>query len=97
MRALLVEDSLDLAANAGEFLKSRGHDVDYAHSGHNGLRLAGDTLSGFDAGADDYLTKPFSLLELGDLTFDGDAHFFLELLMRASAGIVTRDRMERIV
>ena len=109
MHVLLIEDSLDLSANVGEFLESRGHVVDYARDGNKGLQLAAsdsydavildlglpgldglslchrlretarkdvpllmltardteeDKLKGFDAGADDYLTKPFSLLEL---------------------------------
>ncbi|MDB6090974.1 MAG: Two component Transcriptional regulator, Winged helix family [Gammaproteobacteria bacterium] len=109
MHVLLIEDSLDLSANIGEFLKSRGHAVDNALDGLKGLQLAAtdsydavildlglpgldgltlcrrlreasrkdvavliltardteaDKLRGFDAGADDYLTKPFSLLEL---------------------------------
>ncbi len=109
MHVLLIEDSLDLSANVGEFLESRNHVVDYARDGLSGLHLAtsnsydavildlnlpgldgvslcqrlregsrrdvpllmltardteADKLRGFDAGADDYLTKPFSLLEL---------------------------------
>lgn len=109
MHVLLIEDSLDLSANVGEFLMSRGHGVDYALDGQTGLQLVAthnydavildlglpgldgltvcrrlrdasgkdvavlmltardgeaDKLRGFDAGADDYLTKPFSLLEL---------------------------------
>ena len=109
MHLLLIEDSLDLSANVGEVLESRGHIVDYARDGLRGLQLAArdsydavildlglpgldgltlcqrlretsrrdvpllmltardteaDKLKGFDAGADDYLTKPFSLLEL---------------------------------
>ncbi|MDB6009476.1 MAG: Two component Transcriptional regulator, Winged helix family [Gammaproteobacteria bacterium] len=109
MHLLLIEDNLDLSANVGEFLESRGNTVDYARDGTQGLQLAGsdgydavildlglpgldgltlcrrlrdtarrdipivmltardteaDKLSGFDAGADDYVTKPFSLLEL---------------------------------
>src|SRR3569833_1634976 len=109
MHVLLIEDNLDLSANVGEFLESRGHTVDYARDGVQGLQLAGvegydaiildlslpgldgltlcrrlretsrrdipiimltarateaDKLSGFDGGADDYLSMPFSLLEL---------------------------------
>jgi DNA-binding response OmpR family regulator len=109
MHVLLIEDNLDLSANVGEFLESRGHTVDYARDGVQGLTLASgdgydtiildlslpgldgltlcrrlretarrdipivmltardteaDKLMGFEAGADDYLTKPFSLLEL---------------------------------
>jgi len=40
MHVLLIEDSLDLSANIGEFLMSRGHDVDYALDGQTGLQLA---------------------------------------------------------
>ena len=109
MHVLIIEDNLDLSANVGEFLESRGNTVDYARDGTQGLQLASsegydavildlglpgldgltlcrrlrdtarrdvpivmltardteaDKLSGFDAGADDYVTKPFSLLEL---------------------------------
>lgn len=109
MHVLLIEDNLDLSANVGEFLESRGHSVNYARDGDSGLGLArddghdvivldiglpgldglslcrrlrascprdipvlmltardteGDKLLGFEAGTDDYLTKPFSLLEL---------------------------------
>jgi DNA-binding response OmpR family regulator len=109
MHVLLIEDSLDLASNVGEFLQSRGLAVDYALDGLKGLQFAStdnydaiildlglpgldgltlcqrlreasrrdvpvliltardteaDKLRGFDVGADDYLTKPFSLLEL---------------------------------
>jgi DNA-binding response OmpR family regulator len=109
MKLLLVEDHADLAANVGEFLESRGHQVDYAADGLSGLHLAAvnaydaiildlglpgldgvavcrrlredarnpvpilmltargaerDKLAGFEVGADDYLTKPFSSPEL---------------------------------
>ncbi|MGJ8526550.1 Transcriptional activator protein CzcR [Halomonadaceae bacterium LMG 33818] len=90
-----------------------------------------DRLTGFDAGADDYLVKPFSLYELrarveavlrrtqgnaarclqvGDLTYDLDTQKvtrageairinqttgrILELLMRNSPSIVSRQRLE---
>jgi DNA-binding response OmpR family regulator len=40
MHVLLVEDNVDLAANVGEFLESRGYVVDYAADGVTGLHLA---------------------------------------------------------
>lgn len=40
MRILLVEDHPDLAANLGDFLAARGHQVDFAADGSAGLRLA---------------------------------------------------------
>jgi DNA-binding response OmpR family regulator len=47
MHLLLIEDSLDLSANVGEFLESRGNTVDYARDGNQGLHLAGS--DGYDA------------------------------------------------
>jgi len=106
MQLLLIEDNLDLSANIGEFLESRGHVIDYARDGLRGLELAAserydavildlglpgldgialckclrerarkdvpllmltardteaDKLQGFEVGADDNLTTPFSL------------------------------------
>ena len=40
MRALIVEDNADLAANIGDFLEARGHQVDFAADGLTGLHLA---------------------------------------------------------
>jgi DNA-binding response OmpR family regulator len=109
LRILIVEDSIDLAENIGDYLEIQGHVSDFAMDGISGLHLsltnrydaiildimlpgmdgltfcrklrkegemttpvlmltARDTLSdklkGFDAGADDYLVKPFELEEL---------------------------------
>ncbi len=108
MKILIVEDQRDLAANLWEFLEARGHCVDHAGDGLQGLRMAetgdfdalvldlelprldglalcarlrarghavpvlmlsarrdlDDRLAGFGSGADDYLPKPFALLEL---------------------------------
>ena len=47
MHLLLIEDNLDLSANVGEFLESRGNTVDYARDGLQGLQLAGS--EGYDA------------------------------------------------
>lgn len=47
LRLLLIEDNQDLAANAGEFLESRGHVVDYAADGLTGLHLA--AVNSYDA------------------------------------------------
>ncbi len=112
MRLLIVEDHADIAANIGDFLESRGWEVDFADTGPRGLALAreqsfdalvldlnlpgfdglalaerlraddhacsrmapilmltardtlDDKLGGFRAGGDDYMVKPFALLEL---------------------------------
>ena len=109
MKILVVEDDADIAANIGQFFEERGHALDFAYSGRQGLQLAlagdfdlivldlmlpgidglrvcrefraqsradtpilmltardtlDDKIEGFDAGTDDYLVKPFSLLEL---------------------------------
>lgn len=109
MRVLIVEDNLDVASNLGDYLAARGHDLDYAVDGNEGLRLAtestfdaivldvnlprmngfevcrrlrlehfvdtpvlmltargalADKTLGFQAGAWDYVVKPFALEEL---------------------------------
>ena len=108
LRVLLVEDSADLAANLIDYLAGRGHVVDWARNGLDGLQraLTGDAevvvldlglpwmdglelcrrlraegatlpvliltsrdeldskIAGFEAGADDYLVKPFAMSEL---------------------------------
>ncbi|NKI35035.1 response regulator transcription factor [Wenzhouxiangella sp. XN79A] len=40
MRILIIEDNRDIAANLGDYLSDRGHEVDYAFDGVTGLRLA---------------------------------------------------------
>ncbi len=40
MRILIVEDNRDIAANLGDFLSDRDHEVDYAYDGPTGLNLA---------------------------------------------------------
>ncbi len=40
MRVLVVEDNSDIAANIGDYLEDRGHEVDYAADGVTGLHLA---------------------------------------------------------
>jgi DNA-binding response OmpR family regulator len=40
MRVLIIEDNRDIAANLGDFLSDRGHEVDYAYDGVTGLHLA---------------------------------------------------------
>lgn len=40
MRVLIIEDNPDIAANLGDFLDDRGHTVDFAGDGSNGLNLA---------------------------------------------------------
>jgi DNA-binding response OmpR family regulator len=109
MRILVVEDNPDIAGNIGDYLGARGHDLDFAGNGIEGLRRAtceaydvmildinlprmngfelcrqlrenyklatpilmltargslADKTAGFQAGAWDYLIKPFALEEL---------------------------------
>ena len=40
MRSLIIEDNRDIAANLGDYLSDRDHEVDYAFDGVTGLRLA---------------------------------------------------------
>jgi len=40
MRILIIEDNRDIAANLGDYLSDRGHEVDYAFDGVTGLHLA---------------------------------------------------------
>jgi DNA-binding response OmpR family regulator len=47
MRVLIIEDNRDIAANLGDFLSDRGHQVDYAYDGLSGYELA--THHTFDA------------------------------------------------
>ena len=109
LQILIVEDQLDIARNIADYLEAKGHVLDFATQGQQGLDLAlnnhydllildlnlpvmdglvvcqqvraksprhipilmltardsiDDKVSGFTVGADDYLTKPFSLQEL---------------------------------
>jgi DNA-binding response OmpR family regulator len=109
MHILVIEDNRDIAANIGVFFEHKGHILDFAEDGLQGLELAttnrydvivldlmlprmdglevcrklredggNDTpvlmltardtldnkLEGYAVGSDDYLLKPFSLLEL---------------------------------
>lgn len=108
LRILIIEDQRDLAESLWDFLERRGHRVDHALDGLQGLRMAqaggfdvivldlglprldgldvcarlrasgqavpvlmltardglDDKLAGFERGADDYLVKPFAMLEL---------------------------------
>jgi len=109
LHMLLVEDQLSIAQNIADYMEEKGHIVDFASQGKQGLDLAlsnyydlvildlnlpmmdglevckqlrekaerhipilmltardsiDDKVSGFSHGADDYLTKPFSLQEL---------------------------------
>lgn len=47
MRILIIEDNRDIAANLGDFLSDRDHEVDYAYDGVTGLHLA--IVNEFDA------------------------------------------------
>ncbi len=109
MNILPIEDDPDIASNIGQYFEDKGHRLDFAYSGIQGLALANDRrfdliildlmlpgkdgisvcrefrqqsnhdtpilmltardtledkITGFEAGSDDYLVKPFSLREL---------------------------------
>jgi len=109
MKILIIEDDADIASNIGQYFEDKGHQLDFAYSGIQGLALAigkrfdliildlmlpgkdgislcrefreqsshdtpilmltardtlEDKITGFEAGTDDYLVKPFSLREL---------------------------------
>jgi DNA-binding response OmpR family regulator len=109
MKILVIEDDADIASNIGQYFEDKGHQLDFAYSGIQGLALAigqrfdliildlmlpgkdgiavcrefrqqashdtpilmltardtlDDKITGFEAGTDDYLVKPFSLREL---------------------------------
>ena len=109
LHILLVEDQISIAKNIAEYMEQKGHTLDFADKGTQGLQLAlasyfdvvvldlnlpamdglevckqirsnanrhvpilmltardsiDDKVVGFNVGADDYLTKPFSLEEL---------------------------------
>jgi len=109
LQILVVEDQVNIARNIADYLEAKGHVLDFATQGQQGLELAldnhydlvildlnlpvmdgltvcqqlrknaathipilmltardsiDDKVAGFTVGADDYLTKPFSLQEL---------------------------------
>lgn len=109
LRILVVEDEINIARNISDYMENKGHILDFAVHGAQGLELAleehfdvvildlnlpkldglqvcqqlrekanrhipilmltardsiDDKVTGFSVGADDYLTKPFSLQEL---------------------------------
>jgi len=109
LQILLVEDQMSIARNIADYLEAKGHVLDFATQGKQGLAQAltnhydlvildlnlplmdgltvcqqlrekasrhipilmltardsiNDKVAGFTVGADDYLTKPFSLQEL---------------------------------
>jgi DNA-binding response OmpR family regulator len=142
---LVVEDEQSIAQNIAAFMESKGHALDFATRGDQGLELAlthhydlvildlnlpamdglrvcqqlremadhhvpiimltardsiDDKVTGFTSGADDYLTKPFSLEELEVRCFalsrrhllqTNDALIFDKLIINRKAKKVTRD------
>jgi len=69
MRVLVVDDEPAVRHALERALAAEGHDVDVAEDGRAALdRLVDqpvdDRVAGLDAGADDYLVKPFALKEL---------------------------------
>ena len=72
MRVLLVEDHARMARLIERGLRREGYAVDVSGTGADAARRAAgcdydavdDRVRGLDAGADDYLTKPFAFVEL---------------------------------
>src|SRR5215218_2828359 len=64
MRVLIVEDEPYLAEAIRDGLRLAAIAADIAGDGDTALELLSVNASGFELGADDYLTKPFELREL---------------------------------
>src|SRR5215213_4073920 len=64
MRILVVDDEPAVRDAVDRALRLDGHDVALAPDGRAALDAVADRVRGLDAGADDYLVKPFALEEL---------------------------------
>ena len=72
MRVLVVEDEVKMASLIRRGMREEGLAADVAIKGEDALWMAQatgydaieDRVAGLDGGADDYLTKPFSFVEL---------------------------------
>ena len=134
---LLVEDQLAIARNIADYMEEKGHVLDFATQGQQGLELAlanhydliildlnlpimdglevcqqirakstshlpilmltardsiEDKVSGFTVGADDYLTKPFSLQELEVRCFALSRRYLLQTNDTLILGPLALDR-----
>ena len=139
---LLVEDQLPIARNIADYLEEKGHVLDFATQGQQGLTLAlnhhydliildlnlpnmdglevcqqirkqatrhipilmltardsiEDKVSGFTVGADDYLTKPFSLQELEVRCFALSRRYLLQTDDTLVLGPLALDRKRQQV
>ena len=71
-RILVVDDEEDLCEILKFNLENEGYEVDTANSAEEALKIIfitakdteNDTVTGFNLGADDYISKPFSLREV---------------------------------
>lgn len=141
LRILLIEDQQSIAKNIAIFLEQKGHTLDFACNGLQGVELAlqqffdliildlnlpmldgiqvcqqlrlladrhipvimltardsiADKVSGFHAGADDYLTKPFSLEELEVRCLALSRRHLLQRKDTFQLGPLTLDKQRRI-
>lgn len=137
LQILLVEDEQNIARNIADHLEQKGHVLDFAERGNQGLALAlqnyydliildlnlpamdgiqvcrkireaanrhipilmltardsiEDKLEGFDAGTNDYLTKPFSLQELEVRCLALSRRYLLQTNDKLEVGPLTLDR-----
>ncbi|MGB0936673.1 MAG: response regulator transcription factor [Colwellia sp.] len=142
LHILLVEDQVSIAQNIAEYMEAKGHVLDFATQGKQGLELAlenhydliildlnlplmdglavcqtlrkqaerhipilmltardslEDKIDGFTAGADDYLTKPFSLQELEVRCFALSRRHLLQTSDTLTLGPLCIDRKRKQV
>ena len=142
LQILLVEDQTSIAQNIADYMEGKGHVLDFASQGQQGLTLAlenyydlvildlnlpvmdgltvceqlraqssrhipilmltardsiEDKVTGFTVGADDYLTKPFSLEELEVRCFALARRHLLQMNDEIVIGSLVFDRKKQRV
>lgn len=63
MRILLAEDENDLNSIISKSLSSEQYSVDSCFDGEEAIDSIDNKVLGLDLGANDYLTKPFALID----------------------------------